>query len=429
MSRISEVLGRQVLDSRGNPTVEVDVVLESGAHGRAIVPSGASTGVHEAVELRDGGTAWGGKGVTQAVANVDGELAQATLGLDARDQAAVDRALIDADGTPNKGRLGANAILGVSLAVAKAVAAEDGISLYRSLGGEDAVTLPVPMLNVINGGVHAANSIDLQEFMVVPVGADSFGHGLQIAAEVYHSLKKVLGDRGLSTGVGDEGGFAPNLESSEAAIEAILEAAERAGHADRVAIALDPAASEIYRDGVYRFEGRELPSAEMPAFWAGILDRYPVISLEDGLAEDDWAAWELLTAALGDRVQLVGDDIFVTNPVRLQDGIDRKVANSILVKVNQIGTLTETIAAVRLAQAAGYTAVMSHRSGETEDATIADLAVALGTGQIKTGAPARSDRVAKYNQLLRIEQELCPRAHYPGWDAFPKARHAESHGR
>ncbi len=429
MSRISEVLGRQVLDSRGNPTVEVDVVLESGAHGRAIVPSGASTGVHEAVELRDGGTAWGGKGVTQAVANVDGELAQATLGLDARDQAAVDRALIDADGTPNKGRLGANAILGVSLAVAKAVAAEDGISLYRSLGGEDAVTLPVPMLNVINGGVHAANSIDLQEFMVVPVGADSFGHGLQIAAEVYHSLKKVLGDRGLSTGVGDEGGFAPNLESSEAAIEAILEAAERAGHADRVAIALDPAASEIYRDGVYRFEGRELPSAEMPAFWAGILDRYPVISLEDGLAEDDWAAWELLTAALGDRVQLVGDDIFVTNPVRLQDGIDRKVANSILVKVNQIGTLTETIAAVRLAQAAGYTAVMSHRSGETEDATIADLAVALGTGQIKTGAPARSDRVAKYNQLLRIEQELGPRAHYPGWDAFPKARHAESHGR
>jgi enolase len=428
MSRISEVVGRQVLDSRGNPTVEVDVVLESGARGRAIVPSGASTGVHEAVELRDGGTAWGGKGVMQAVANVNGELAEATRGLDARDQAALDRILIDADGTPNKGRLGANAILGVSLAAAKAVAADDGISLYRSIGSDDAVTLPVPMLNVINGGVHAANSIDLQEFMVVPVGAESFGEGLRIATEVYHSLKKVLGDRGLATGVGDEGGFAPNLESSEAAIEAILEAAERAGHADRVAIALDPAASEIFSDGVYRFEGREVPSADMPAFWGGILDRYPVISLEDGLAEDDWDAWELLTAALGDRVQLVGDDIFVTNPERLQAGIDRKVANSILVKVNQIGTLTETIAAVRLAQAAGYTAVMSHRSGETEDATIADLAVALGTGQIKTGAPARSDRVAKYNQLLRIEQELGSRARYPGWSAFPKARYAESHG-
>jgi enolase len=429
MSRIAEVRGRQVLDSRGNPTVEVDVILETGALGRAIVPSGASTGVHEAVELRDGGPEWGGKGVTQAVANVNGELARAVRSTDARDQAGLDRALIDLDGTPNKGRLGANAILGVSLAAAKACAAEDGVSLYRYLGGGEAVTLPVPMLNVINGGVHAANSIDLQEFMVVPVGADSFSEGLRIGAEVYHALKKVLADRGLATGVGDEGGFAPDLESSEAAIEAILEAADRAGHRDRIAIALDPAASEVYSDGLYRFEGREVTSADMPAFWAGILERYPeVVSIEDGLAEDDWDAWVVLTAEIGDRVQLVGDDIFVTNPARLQQGIDRKVGNSILVKVNQIGTLTETIDAVRLAQGAGYTAVMSHRSGETEDATIADLAVALGTGQIKTGAPARSDRVAKYNQLLRIEQELAERAIYPGRSAFPKASYAGING-
>jgi enolase len=423
MSRIADVRGRQVLDSRGNPTVEVDVVLDSGALGRAIVPSGASTGVHEAVELRDGGAAWGGKGVSQAVANVNGELAGAVRGTDPRDQAALDRTLIDLDGTPNKGRLGANAILGVSLAAAKAAAADEGVSLFRYLGGADAVTLPVPMLNVINGGAHAANSIDLQEFMVVPVGADSFSDALRIGAEVYHALKKVLGDRGLATGVGDEGGFAPDLESSEAAIEAILEAAERAGHRDRIAIALDPAASEIFSDGVYRFEGREVASAAMPAFWAAIVERYPeVVSIEDGLAEDDWDAWVTLTAELGSRVQLVGDDIFVTNPQRLQEGIDRKVGNSILVKVNQIGTLTETIEAVRLAQGAGYTAVMSHRSGETEDATIADLAVALGTGQIKTGAPARSDRVAKYNQLLRIEGELGDRAVYPGRSAFPRAR-------
>ena len=429
MSRIAEVRGRQVLDSRGNPTVEVDVILEGGVLGRAIVPSGASTGVHEAVELRDGGPEWGGKGVTQAVANVNGELASAVRSTDARDQAGLDRVLIDVDGTPNKGRLGANAILGVSLAAAKACAAEDGVSLYRYLGGSEAVTLPVPMLNVINGGVHAANSIDLQEFMVVPVGADSFSEGLRIAAEVYHALKKVLGDRGLATGVGDEGGFAPDLESSEAAIEAILEAAERAGHRERIAIALDPAASEIYADGRYRFEGRDVSSADMPAFWAGILDRFPeVVSLEDGLAEDDWATWAALTAELGERVQLIGDDIFVTNPARLQQGIDAKVGNSILVKVNQIGTLTETIDAVRLAQSAGYTAVMSHRSGETEDATIADLAVALGTGQIKTGAPARSDRVAKYNQLLRIEQELGERAGYPGRSAFPRASYAGNNG-
>jgi enolase len=421
MSLIARVHARQILDSRGNPTVEVDVLLDSGAVGRAAVPSGASTGAHEAVELRDGGEAYGGKAVTQAVANVNGEIATAVHGLDAADQDAVDRTLIELDGTPNKGRLGANAILGVSLATAKAAASDDGVSLFRYLSEDEGVTLPVPMLNVINGGVHAANSIDLQEFMLVPAGAESFTEALQIGAEVYHALKKVLTERGLATGVGDEGGFAPDLESSEAAIEAILEAAERAGHRDRIAIALDPAASEVYADGRYRFEGRDLSSAEMPAFWRGIVDAYPIVSIEDGLAEDDWDAWTTLTADLGSAVQLVGDDLFVTNPVRLQEGIDRGVGNSILVKVNQIGTLTETIAAVRLAQANGYTAVMSHRSGETEDATIADLAVALGTGQIKTGAPARSDRVAKYNQLLRIEEELGSRATYPGWDAFPRA--------
>ena len=421
MTRIAEVHGRQVLDSRGNPTVEVDIVLESGAPGRAIVPSGASTGVHEAVELRDGGAEWGGKGVSQAVAHVNGEIAGLLRGRDASDQEGLDRALIELDGTPNKGRLGANAILGASLAAAKASAADEGISLFRYLGPES-VTLPVPMLNVINGGAHAANSIDLQEFMVVPVGAETFSEGLRIGTEVYHALKKVLGDRGLATGVGDEGGFAPDLESSEAAIEAILEAAERAGLRDRIAIALDPATSEVFADGVYRFEGREKTSGEMPAFWADLVQRYPIVSIEDGLAEDDWDAWKALTSELGSTVQLVGDDLFVTNPVRLQQGIERGVGNSILVKVNQIGTLTETIEAVRLAQANGYTAVMSHRSGETEDSTIADLAVALGTGQIKTGAPARSDRVAKYNQLLRIEEELGKRATYPGWSAFPRAR-------
>ena len=421
MSLIAAVHARQVLDSRGNPTVEVDVQLESGAVGRAAVPSGASTGVHEAVELRDGNTEYGGKGVMRAVANANGEIADAVRGLEATEQEALDGALIDLDGTPNKGRLGANAILGVSLAVAKAAAAEAQEPLFQYLGGTDAVTLPVPMMNVINGGAHAANSIDLQEFMVVPVEASSFAEGLQIGAEVYHSLKKVLGDRGLATGVGDEGGFAPDLESSEKAIEAILEAADRAGHRDRIAIALDPATSEVFEDGVYRFEGREIASADMAGFWSGIVGAYPVVSIEDGCAEDDWDAWKSLTDELGDRVQLVGDDLFVTNPVRLQQGIDRGTANSILVKVNQIGTLTETIEAVQLAQANGYSAVMSHRSGETEDATIADLAVALGTGQIKTGAPARSDRVAKYNQLLRIEEELGKRATYPGWSAFPRA--------
>jgi len=420
MSAIESVHARQILDSRGNPTVEVDVHLDSGALGRAAVPSGASTGVHEAVELRDGGDAYGGKGVTTAVANVDGEIADAVRGRDPLDQAALDRAMIELDGTPNKSRLGANAILGVSLATAKAAAADQGVSLFAHLGADSAVTLPVPMLNVINGGVHADNSIDLQEFMVVPVGAETFADALRVGAELYHSLKQVLHERGLETGVGDEGGFAPNLESSEAAIEAILEAADRAGHRDRVAIALDPATSEVFRDGVYRFEGRELRSDEMPAFWAELIERYPIVSLEDPLAEDDWDGWAQLTAELGDRVQLVGDDVFVTSSDRLREGIERKVANSILVKVNQIGTITETVEALDLARTSGYSTVMSHRSGETEDATIADLAVAYNTGQIKTGAPARSDRVAKYNQLLRIEEELGPRAVYPGRDAFPR---------
>jgi enolase len=420
MTAITEVHARQLLDSRGNPTVEVEVEVVAARSGRAIVPSGASTGVHEAVELRDGGSAWNGKGVSGAVANVNGEIAEAVRGRDVMDQEGLDRVLIELDGTPNKGRLGANAILGVSLAAAKAAAAEAGVSLFRHLGGETATTLPVPMLNVINGGAHADNSIDLQEFMVVPAGAQSFSDGLQIGVEVYHALKKLLTQRGLSTLVGDEGGFAPNLDASEAAIALILEAAERAGHRERIAIALDPATSEVFSDGVYRFEGREKSSAEMPGFWAEIVERYPVVSIEDGAAEDDWDSWQALTGELGDRVQLVGDDLFVTSTSRLQKGIERGVANSILVKVNQIGTLTETIEAVRLAHENGYTAVMSHRSGETEDATIADLAVALGTGQIKTGAPARSDRVAKYNQLLRIEEELGERAKYPGWNAFPR---------
>ena len=422
MSQIARVHARQILDSRGNPTVEVDVLLDSGAFGRAAVPSGASTGVHEAVELRDGGDAYGGKAVTKAVANANGEIAAAVHGLDPADQEALDRTLIDLDGTPNKGRLGANAILGVSLATAKAAAAEAGVSLFRYLGKDEGTMLPVPLMNVINGGVHAANSIDLQEFMIVPAGADSFAHALQIGAETYHALKKVLAGRGFATAVGDEGGFAPNLESSEAVIQTIVDAAESAGHGDRVAIALDPASSEFFSDGAYRFEGREVAPADMAAFYADLVDRFPIVSIEDGNAEDDWDGWKVTTDTLGDRIQLIGDDNFVTNPERLQKGIDLGVANSILVKLNQIGTLTETIAAVRLAQENGYTAVISHRSGETEDSTISDLVVALGTGQIKTGAPARSDRVAKYNQLLRIEEELGSRATYPGWDAFPRRR-------
>jgi enolase len=422
MSRIADVHARQILDSRGNPTVEVEVVLKSGAHGRAAVPSGASTGVHEAVELRDGGDAFGGKAVTKAVANVNGEIFEAVRGMKGDEQKALDEKLIELDGTPNKGRLGANAILGVSLATAHAAAREQGQPLFRYLGGKSARTLPVPMMNVINGGVHAANSIDLQEFMVVPAGAGSFAEALQIGAETYHALQKVLKQQGLATAVGDEGGFAPDLPSSEAAIQAILDAAEQAGHADKVAIALDPASSEFFSDGAYRFEGREASPVEMADFYADLVDRFPIVSIEDGNAEDDWDGWKATTKRLGKRIQLVGDDIFVTNPERLQLGIDRGVANSILVKVNQIGTLTETIAAVKLAHDNGYTTVISHRSGETEDATIADLAVALGAGQIKTGAPARSDRVAKYNQLLRIEERLGGKAEYPGWGAFPRAK-------
>jgi enolase len=420
MSAIADVHARQIFDSRGNPTVEVDVRLESGALGRAAVPSGASTGVHEAVELRDGEQAYGGKGVGKAVANVEGEIAAAVRGRDVGDQPGLDRLLIDLDGTPNKGRLGANALLGVSLAAAKAAAAEVGVSLFRHLGGEEATLLPVPMMNVINGGVHADNSIDLQEFMVVPAGAESFAQAMRVGAETYHALKGVLHERGLSTAVGDEGGFAPDLGSSEEAIEAILEAAERAGHRERVAIALDPASTELFADGVYRFEGRDADGAAMADFYAGLADRYPLVSIEDGVAEDDWGAWRLLTGRLGDRVQLVGDDLFVTNVERLRRGIDEGVANAILVKVNQIGTLTETLDTIRLARAKGYAAVISHRSGETEDTTIADLAVATGAGQIKTGAPARTDRVAKFNQLLRIEEELGSRAEYPGWSAFSR---------
>ena len=422
MTAIRQVHARQILDSRGNPTLEVDLRLESGAFGRATVPSGASTGVHEAVELRDGGEAYGGKAVTHAVANVDGEIATAVRGLDASDQAAVDGRLIELDGTANKGRLGANAILGVSLASAKAVAAERGLSLFRSLGGDDARTLPVPMMNVINGGAHAENSIDLQEFMVVPVGADTFAEALRVGVETFHSLKNVLHERGLATAVGDEGGFAPDLGSSEEAIAAILEAAKRVGHRERVAIALDPAATEFFRDGTYRFEGREADGEGMADFYGDLAGRFPIVSVEDGVAEDDWDAWSNLTSKLGDRLQLVGDDVFVTNPDRLNRGIDAGVANAILLKVNQIGTLTETLEAIELARSNGYATVISHRSGETEDTTIADLAVATNAGQIKTGAPSRTDRVAKYNQLLRIEEELGDAAVYPGWAAFPRAK-------
>jgi enolase 1/2/3 len=385
------------------------------------VPSGASTGQFEAVELRDGDAgAWLGKGVSKAVENVRTEIAAAVRGRDPEDQAGIDSTLVDLDGTDNKARLGANAILGVSLAAAKAGAADAGVPLYRWIGGADARVLPVPMLNVVNGGAHADNSLDLQEFMIVPGGAPSFSEGLRIAVEVFHTLKKLLDERGLSTAVGDEGGFAPDLGSSEEAIEAIVQAAERAGHRDRIAIALDPAMTEVYDGGRYRFEGREATAEELTEFWDSLVDRFPIVSVEDGAAEEDWDAWKALTQNLGDRLQLVGDDLFVTNVERLRRGIEAGVANSILVKVNQIGTLTETLQTIELARSAGYTAVMSHRSGETEDTTIADLAVATHTGQIKTGAPSRSDRTAKYNQLLRIEEELGADAEYPGWDAFPR---------
>jgi enolase len=426
MSKITDVRGRQILDSRGNPTVEVEVVVESGAMGRAGVPSGASTGEFEAVELRDGGEAWGGKGVSTAVSHVNGELAGAVTGMDAADQPALDQALIDLDGTPNKGRLGANAILGVSLAAAKAAAADAGLPLWRYLGGEDARVLPVPMMNVLNGGAHADNRVDFQEFMVVPVGAERFSDALRTGAEVFHALKRWLKARGLGTAGGDEGGFAPDLGSNEEALEALVAGIEAAGYEPgrEVAIALDPATSEIYRDGAYELahEGRSLSSADLADYWRSLCERYPVVSLEDGMDEEDWDGWKALTERIGSGVQLVGDDLFVTNPERLQRGIDLGVANAILVKVNQIGTLSETLEAVSVARAAGYAAVMSHRSGETEDTTIADLAVATGCGQIKTGAPSRSDRVAKYNQLLRIEEALGDRAEYPGIAAFPRSR-------
>jgi len=422
MSQIEHVRARQILDSRGNPTVEVDVALRSGAHGRAAVPSGASTGEFEATELRDGGAAWGGKGVTQAVANVNGELARAIHGRDADDQAGLDRALIDLDGTPNKSRLGANAILGVSLAAAKAAAAEESMPLWRYLGGEAAHVLPVPMMNVLNGGAHADNKVDFQEFMIVPLGAPTFSECLRTGAEVFHRLKGILHDRGLGTAGGDEGGFAPDLESNEAALEALVAGIEAAGYrpGEDVAIALDPATSEIHEGDAYVLasEGRSLSAAQLADYWADLAGRYPIVSIEDGMDEEDWDGWKLLTERLGGQLQLVGDDLFVTNTERLRRGIDLGVANSILIKVNQIGTLTETLAAIAMAREAGYTAVMSHRSGETEDTTIADLAVATGCGQIKTGAPSRTDRVAKYNQLLRIEEALGADATFPGRSVF-----------
>jgi enolase len=423
MTRIARVHGRQILDSRGNPTVEVEVRLDSGAVGRAAVPSGASTGEHEAVELRDGDPgAYLGKGVLQAVANVNGELASALVGEEGAEQRALDDLLVEVDGTTNKSRLGANAILGCSLATARAAAADAGVSLYRWLGGDAARTLPVPMLNVINGGAHAQNRLDMQEFMIVPAGAETFAEALRIGAEVFHQLKAVLHERGLATGVGDEGGFAPDFESGEDAAAAIFEAAERAGQRDRIALALDPAASELFHDGVYELpgQGRTLGADGLVDLYVSLVDRYPLVSIEDGLDEDAWADWKAMTDRLGDRVQLVGDDLFVTNVDFLRRGIDEGVANAILVKVNQIGTLSEAIDAIELARSAGYGTVISHRSGETEDTTIADLAVATNAGQIKTGAPSRSERVAKYNQLLRIEEELGARAEYPGWSVFSR---------
>jgi len=422
MSAIERITARQILDSRGNPTVEVDLALSSGASGRAAVPSGASTGEFEATELRDGGEQWDGKGVHRAVANVGGEIAAALVGREPGGQEALDRALIELDGTPNKSRLGANAILGVSLAAAKAHAAERGLPLWRHLGGDGAGVLPVPMMNVLNGGAHADNKVDFQEFMVVPSGAYSFSECLRIGAEVFHALKRTLHDKGLATAVGDEGGFAPDLASNEQALEVLMTGIETAGYrpGEEVTIALDPATSELFDDGSYvlHHEGRSLSPDELAGYWAALAERFPIVSIEDGMDEEDWSGWKTLTDRLGSSVQLVGDDLFVTNTERLQRGIDAGVANSILVKVNQIGTLTETLAAIAMARDAGYTAVMSHRSGETEDVTIADLAVATGCGQIKTGAPSRSDRVAKYNQLLRIEEQLGDAARFPGRDAF-----------
>jgi enolase len=425
MSQVQTLHARQILDSRGNPTVEVELTLRSGARGRAAVPSGASTGEFEATELRDGGAAWAGKGVTRAVANVNGEIAAAIVegrGDADIEQRGLDEALIALDGTPNKSRLGANAILGVSLAFAHACAAEAGLPLWRHLGGESARVLPVPMMNVLNGGAHADNKVDFQEFMVVPLGASSFAECLRMGTEVFHALKRTLHERGLSTAGGDEGGFAPDLGSNEEALQVLVAAIEAAGYepGGQIAIALDPATSELYSEGAYvlEHEGRTLGAAELADYWAQLAGRYPIVSIEDGMAEEDWTGWKTLTERLGERMQLVGDDLFVTNTARLARGIEQGVANSILIKVNQIGTLTETLAAVAMAREAGYTAVMSHRSGETEDTTIADLAVATGCGQIKTGAPSRSDRVAKYNQLLRIEEALGARAEFPGRSVF-----------
>ena len=417
MTAITNILAREVLDSRGNPTVEVEVLLENGATGRAIVPSGASTGEHEAVELRDGGKRFLGKGVLQAVSNVNNEIRELLLGLDGLDQQTIDKKLIALDGTENKSRLGANALLGVSLAVARAASSARNLPLYKSVGGDNANTLPVPMMNVLNGGMHADNNIDLQEFMIMPIGATRFSEGLQWGVETYHTLKSLLKAKGLSTAVGDEGGFAPNLANNESAIEFLVDAITRAGFKPGVdiAIALDPAMSELYKDSRYHMAGENkiFTSDELAEWWVSLVDKYPIVSIEDGMAQDDWDGWEALSSALGQRIQLVGDDLFVTNTKRLQQGIDRKIATSILIKVNQIGTLTETLNAISLAKKNNYTSVMSHRSGETEDSTIADLAVATNCGQIKTGAPARSDRVAKYNQLLRIEHDLGSNAKYP----------------
>jgi len=427
MSAIVDVIAREILDSRGNPTVEADVLLESGVLGRAAVPSGASTGSKEAIELRDGDAKrYGGKGVLKAVENINTEICEAVIGVDATEQSFVDKTLVELDGTENKSRLGANAILAVSLAVAKAAAEESGLPLHRYLGGAGAMTMPVPMMNVINGGAHADNSLELQEFMIVPVGFSSFREALRCGAEVFHALKKLLAERGLSTAVGDEGGFAPRLPKHEAAIKTILEAIEAAGYrpAEQVALAIDCASSEFYEDGEYTLaaEGLSMNSEQFADFLAAWVEKYPIISIEDGMAEDDWDGWKLLTRRLGKKVQLVGDDLFVTNTRFIRQGIDKGVANSVLIKINQIGTLTETFAAIEMAKRHGYTSVVSHRSGETEDTTIADIAVASGALQIKTGAPSRSDRLAKYNQLLRIEEDLGETASYPGRGAFYQLR-------
>jgi enolase len=424
MSAIVDIVGREVLDSRGNPTVECDVLLESGVMGRAAVPSGASTGSREAIELRDGDKSrYLGKGVLKAVENINTEISEAVLGLDASEQAFLDKTLIDLDGTENKGRLGANAILAVSMAVARAAAEEAGLPLYRYFGGMSAVQMPVPMMNIINGGAHANNSLDLQELMIIPVGAPSFREALRWGAEVFHALKKILHDRGISTAVGDEGGFAPSVENHEAAIQMILEAIDKAGYTagEQIALGLDCAASEFYKDGMYVLEGEggiRLNAEQWTDMMANWVDKYPIISIEDGMAEGDWDGWKLMTDRLGKKVQIVGDDLFVTNTKILKEGIDKGIANSILIKINQIGTLTETFAAIEMAKRAGYTAVISHRSGETEDSTIADIAVGTNAGQIKTGSISRSDRMAKYNQLLRIEEDLGEVAYYPGRAAF-----------